>query len=218
MRRRILRQLLGPLTLAISVSVSCLPLNAGIAVYTDRAIWVGASTNLFTLDFAGLGGAPDHEYTSGLTVGGVTFTGSLDYLVVRTASPNFLYGPPDSNLGLCDARWQPGFCQPGSHITAVLPPGVTSVGWDFSGFYSSNVTVVFPDSTSFSESEPGFVGFISTSPISSLEIHSLGGPVVTNFSLNTPEPSTLSQLLAAMTMAFGTIRFWRRLSAKRGHV
>lgn len=205
-------------TLALIVVASSLPLQASIIEYTDGTAWATAATAatgapVLTISLAGLGGAPDQAYPSGLTVDGVTFTGSDSYLEVRT-SPNVLYGPPDGSLGTCDPRWL--ICPPGGNITVTLPPGVIAVGWDFSGFDPpDDVTVVFPDSTMLSESGPGFIGFVSTSPIGSFEIESLGGPVVSNFSFSTPEPSTMSLLIVAATVGLAAMRLRYQLSDRK---
>lgn len=163
---------------------SALPVKAdGVRFYTDlryqRTAWNNAVAgyNITTITFDGLG--PDKMYSSGLTVNGVTFTGTGGYLVVRglpVYAASYLYGPP------C--------CLPGSgwpvddNITVTLPAGVIAVGWDFGNFYSPGVTVTLPDGSSYTDSADfyGFVGFTSTTPIQSFAISSPGFPFVQKFS------------------------------------
>ena len=202
-------------------------ITGNITSFTDETAWESASTNLTTIDFAGLGGsstganpAGDQGYPAGLTVDGVTFSsvvsGQGPYLFVRTASPNFLYGPPDGPVcyGNCDDA------PVGSGIEVTLPADVTSISWDFANFYDSGsygvnyttgLEVEFDDGTTYTNnytgSVPVFVGFTSTAPITSLEILGPGFPTVENFSFGqtsdteiitgaAPTPEPASGLLA----------------------
>lgn len=190
------------LALALTVSgVTALPASANPIQYSNRATWQAASNSLTTITFAGLGGSPDAFYGfAGLTVSGVTFAGTSSYLYVRTFSPtNFLYGPSFA---------------PGDHITVTLPSGVTSLGWDFGNFYPpGGVTVQFSTGQTFTASGfSGFIGFTSSSPITSFQISSPGFPTVSNFSFGTsnqvvPEPSSM---LLLVTGIFGVAAQLRR--------
>jgi hypothetical protein len=182
-----------------------------ILFFNDRASWSLLSGSLNTIDFRGLGGSGtpsnygEQGYADGLTVGGVTFTGSVwvggHYLIVRN-DPAFgtyiLYGPPD---GAPD-------CAVPCGINAVLPSNTTSVGWDFGNFYAPGVTVML-NGQRFMDSEfSGFIGFISAAPIDSLEILSSGAPTVSQFSYSSvPEPSSLLLLLSAGVTGLLCIRF-----------
>jgi hypothetical protein len=57
------------------------------------------------------------------------------------------------------------------------------VGWDFASFWVPGVTVVINGTQVFTDSRDyGFIGFTSTIPITSLEIHNTGFPIVRQFS------------------------------------
>jgi hypothetical protein len=208
-----------------------------VVTFTDRQAWASASPALTTIDFAGLGGStPDSDqgYLSGLTEDGVTFNGidgdGQPYLYVRSArpevgSPDFLYGP--ANGPACFTTCGPG--NAGSGILVSLPPGTTSVGWDFANFYESGdygyyypigLEVDFSDGTVYTNGYTGrvtpwsggpmFIGFTSSAPISSFEIMGGGFPTVEDFSFGTtaaaavtaPEPSSLNLLVLGILAIF----------------
>ena len=195
-----------------------LPLQASIIQYNNQATWETASTNVQFLTLPGVPGTPDQSYPSGLTIDGVSFNGTVvnggEYLVVRP-TPSFLYGPADSNLG-CAPQLGGALCVPGGNISVQLPGGVTSVGWDFGTFYGASAVLVrFSDGESFSGSGfMGFIGFTSTSPIGSFEIHSGDLPVLSNFSFGVtaaPEPSTFSLSVMGVGLALTMKRRHERL-------
>jgi hypothetical protein len=236
------------------VVLALLPLSqmtakaGSITTFLDQTAWENASKGIASINFSGLGGSNygnDQHYIAGLTVDGVTFTGSDfnqwtdgQYLYVRNleslGGTNILYGLSD---GSAPAFWTNSTQYLPGAITVTLPAGVTSVGWDFANFYTSGaygvgstyttgLTVIFSDGTIFSDSNPNvllgngggeypnsvFIGFTSSTPITSFEILGPGYPTVSNFSFGSsaaPEPGSL----ALMALGLFALNFCRKHSA-----
>ncbi len=207
--------------------VSVLPMEASISVVSSidtqppdleslanisisAQTWMNSVGPLTSFTFAGYGSnVVDLNYPSGLTVDGVTFVGSDNYLYVRQESSvyyygsDFLYGPPQSYGYITDGN-----------ISVTLPPDVYSVGWSWGNFYDiEGMTVTFADGETFTEPGIfGFVGFTSTDPITTFEIRSPTFPVIYDqfsFVEDVPEPTYRLLLLGAVAILVAG-RVWTR--------
>lgn len=176
--------------LATQISV-----NAQVTHYTDKSAFTAASTNLSTIDFAtanpnGAGTYTSYNTSSGLTLQGVNFVGSVSNgtNVLAAVDPNFYqtYQGWDGN---------PTVLTSGSNfdaftrtITITLPNNTISVGTDLytatvgDGFNNTVRDVTFTLSTgdtfvvnTFSKPTLAFAGFISQTPITSLTVTSPNG-------------------------------------------
>ena len=162
------------------------------SVANFASAWRNSFAQLSSFSFAGFGNdLVDVNYPSGLSIDGVTFSGTGGYLYVRQEPPayyygnNFIYGPPEPN----------------GQIRVTLPAGVHAVGWSWGNFYDvEGTTITFSDGESFVESGIfGFVGFESASAITSFEISSPSFPVLYDeFSFGpAPEPTNVLVLFGA---------------------
>ncbi|MFN7923512.1 MAG: hypothetical protein U0Q16_25650 [Bryobacteraceae bacterium] len=111
-----------------------------IGTYNDRATWQGLTTGATNIDFESLGLSPGgyHDYSSGLTTGGVQFTGF-------TGSSSFLFAinPPTNaaeEFGSLTELRGPDFLS-GSYISALLPSNVTSFGLDLMTAYPNGAGI-----------------------------------------------------------------------------
>lgn len=188
--------------------------SATSITYSDAASWTAASTGLTTIDFGTLSPPPgsfiDYPSPPGLTIGGVTFTGtSADLGVVSDT--------------FCCSTYARGFdtldSGPASGIVASLPSDITAVGFylytvtlgDVTGSLPGTVTIEVNGLTDVvtTPTAPNlaFFGVTSTSPITTLTITPTqmgeGTAVdVINFAYGqtapttgVPEPGSLSLLL-----------------------
>jgi len=147
--------------------------------YDSQADWLADVTGVTSFGFSGFAD-PNYDINYGsLTTNSVTFTGAGNYLAVRNYSPPFVYGPPAGG------------------ITVGLPVGTTAVAWLGGSFYGNPVTVVI-NGESYAGLGAGFVGFTSTTPITTLSIQSAGYPTLSSFSYGSatvPDESSTLLLL-----------------------
>jgi len=178
------------------------PQTSGITQFGDKATWQNASKNITSISFDGLGGTGtdiDMPYPGGLSIDGVTFSALpsprvSNYLVVRTAASDFLYGAGDTDLGCQQVN---GPCGSGAGISVSLPPGTTSIGLDLADFRVPGVIVTFPGNTVFSvpnapvlQQDFAFAGFISPTPLQSLMVQAAGPPIIQGLSFGNASGST----------------------------
>ncbi len=179
-----------------------------IAVYTDRAAFNAASTNLTNIGFEGMV-APGQfipiPTPPGLTLLGVNFSGVMGNLIV--AGPNVYL--PTSTLASNGT----------TDIIITFPGGITAVGMDFNlagGFEPRIINFTTSTSETFSMISRGtlpftvqFFGVTSSAPITSIRITSNNPTstlVLDNVSFGQsaiPEPTTillLSSGLAGVAM------------------
>lgn len=150
---------------------------------------------------------------------------------MRTGNPNFLYGPPDGPVSFGN----PSETATGDGINVLLPSGVTSVSFDFTNLYASGdlgqlytvgLEVLFADGTTYTDDtltdtqaenlSPVFVGFTSTTPITSFEVMGGGYPAIEDFSFgqttsdtpSAPEPSYMAAVAFFMLVVVRLKRKW----------
>ena len=209
--------LIAVTTLCFATAISA---RADTVVFTNRAAFTAASTGLTTIDFEGI--APVNSvanFASGLTLQGVTFTGSTTGMVSVVDSGFF------SPL----FAFQSGAVLSGfAFIEATLPPGITAIGVDIMTTnpdgQSFDIVLstgeVFTVSTPF-RPERGFFGVTSDVAISSIRFTTVvaairGIPLSDNFSFGqaqastVPEPGTL--ILVGTGIAGIAARVLRRRS------
>lgn len=180
------------LLLALAICL-CTPLHAGIVnTYTNRATWQAATGGRTDIDFSalglGAGGYTSYSDSSGLTIGGVTFTG-------YDASNNayFLYAlNPDSgwdeNFGtgtlLKGPFWYQSAGLTTTYLQLVLPSSVTSFGIDLGtisprgsnlrilvdGVYTGSPVTTATNSLTF-------FGFTADAPVNQVRIYVDSGSV-----------------------------------------
>ena len=177
------------------IVISVVPAHAAnVTLFTNRAAFIAASSNLQNITFEGI--APPGNVSpplASLTLLGVTFSDSPgNVFVVDSAffAPTFAFGSGASLNG-------------GTGITAVLPAGITALGSDvmtalgngpFQIVLSTGDTFLVPTG---SNGVRNFAGFISDIPISSIRFNRTAGtPLFDNFVFGqavaaVPEPRTL---------------------------
>jgi PEP-CTERM motif-containing protein len=181
---------------------------ANITLFTNRAAFIAASTNLQNIDFEGI--APENSVLPGLTsltLLGVTFSDSPNTISVVDDGffrPLFDFGSGASLSG-------------GVNITAMLPAGITAVGSDvMSALGNGPFVIVLSTGESFmvpTGSAPNrlFAGFTSDEAISFIIFNRTTAlPLLDNFVFGqagpgaaVPEPTTLGLFgwgLAAVAM------------------
>lgn len=142
--------------------------RAGVVVFTSRAEFATASTNLQAVDFEGV---PSGPVFGVLTLNGVGFSGINGVLPV--VAPDFGYTGPGTallNIGVPEV----------SGIGATLPGGITAVGTDLLAIAPDNrspVVVTLSTGETFTfggDPLPArqFVGFTTDAPVAFLEIRS----------------------------------------------
>ena len=161
--------------------------NSGITQFEDKAEWQNASANIISIRFDGIGAAGadiDSGYPGGLSISGVKFSALpgqrvSNYLFVRQAVPNFLYGAGDTDLGCQQVH---GPCGSRAGISVSLPPGTTAIGLDLGAIWVPGVIVTFSDNEVFSvpsapasQQNSAFAGFISSTPLQSVKVQAAGG-------------------------------------------
>jgi hypothetical protein len=221
-----IRSAAAPLSLAALIAFglsAALRANAQTTIYTNSAAYNDASLQIATLAFDGLAadqnGFQDYGKPGALNVAGVTFTTGADtdlYVIgpgyVDGAGHSFDF-PGDGTATLDVEHGSP------SVLTATLPAGVSAVGTEIGGFYSSaTLTITINGTSTFTYTAPaahtglGYVGFID--PSGTISTISISDPspdsgstnlVVDNFSYGidaAPEPSQLAALgLGALCVA-----------------
>ena len=201
-------------TVLILLSVSSLPATAGVIEFTDRAAWLAAAGPVNNIDFEGLapaGGRKDFN-------GPVTFSG------VQFSAP-FYGGIAESvvsaGLDFVNA-WGSGDklqAREGVEFDITLPAGVKAVGSDImitstfffgtNGHYTATLSTGDVFTNIFSSGPPmrSFVGFISTTPITSLTLASNPSlAMIDNFAFTStavPEPSSFALFGVAILALWG---------------
>ena len=200
-----LRKLLYTLAAFAAVAFASASARADTVVFTSRALFNGAATNLTTLDFEGI--APTNSvanFPTPLTLGGVTFSGPSGGLQVSVLDSGFFAPLFQFNSGAVLG----GF----SFIDVTLPSGITAIGTDLMSTNPSGspFQVVLANGETFVVNTPlrperGFFGITTDVAIASIRFTTLsaapgqspGIPLLDNFSFGqrqaaaVPEPATL---------------------------
>jgi hypothetical protein len=181
------------------------------SVFTDHTAFISASSHLTTLDFGPLvtNGSYEQGFPSGFTLQGNTFSGYSGYLYVRPAG-----------MLLSDASvygWL------GTYIAVNLASGIYDVGTNLTGFYGGvgtltlDYTLADGTSSSFALPTTGssqFLGLVSTVPIISIAYwDSNDFPILDQFQVGTPEPSTLGIASLAILTGLGFVQLRRARAA-----
>lgn len=189
---------------------------ANITLFTNRAAFIAASTNLQNIDFEGI--APENSVLPGLTsltLLGVTFSDSPNTISVVDDgffTPLFDFGSGASLSG-------------GVNITAMLPPGITAVGSDvMSALGNGPFMIVLSSGESFlvptgAAPDRLFAGFTSDEAISFIVFNRTTAlPLLDNFVFGqavagpapVPEPTTLGLLASGLGAAVLKLRNRRK--------
>ena len=194
--------------------------QADVVLYTSESAFDAATTGLTTVDFNGIASSDSFvSYGTGpLSLSGVSFTGNGSMFVI---DPGF-YGYSYSNGGFLTSDYSSP-----DIITATLPGGgFTAVGTDFGSLFSGGATFTITLSTgdTFTVSTSGsiefgtlgFVGFTSSTPITSITFSMPDTPnynALDNFQFGTavavPEPTSVV-VFGMATLAGAVYCGWRR--------
>jgi hypothetical protein len=195
-------------------------LSAAVIEFTDRATWLAAAGATTNVDFEGIAPAGSFKDFAGpLTLSGVVFSGP-NGVSVRSAGLDYVnaWGSGD--------KLQASFS---TEFDITLPPGVTAVGSDImitstfflslpGGTYTATLSTGDVFTNIFSSGPPtrSFVGFISTSPITSLKLVSNPSlAMIDNFAINSavPEPGSLSLFCPGLLGIFALLARARKMSS-----
>jgi hypothetical protein len=211
-------------SLAVVVGLgSAASARADVIVFTSRAAFTAASTNLRTIDFEGLSSTPEFGV---LSLNDVGFSGGNG--VIPVTAPNFGYTGPGAalvNIGVPEI----------SGINVTLPAGVTAVGTDLLANPPDNISpIVITLSTGETFTVSGeplpvrqFVGFTSDVAITSLQFLSNSGPdaaasrigvddlVFSRVQAQIPEPTTLILLSTGLAAVGAAVRKRRKARPRR---
>ncbi|MBS0265242.1 MAG: PEP-CTERM sorting domain-containing protein [Planctomycetes bacterium] len=205
---------------------------AGVTIYADQASFNAATSGITTIGFEGI--APADGFTAygpggSLTLSGVTFTAGAGVdLFVNSSTYYAVNQPPSYDLGSGDYLLA-GNLAP-TLLDVQLPgSGMSAVAFYFGTFDDSTsqvqITLSTGDVLTLSASYPTstFVGFTSTSPITSLELLITGGDrqdtlTLDNFQFGTvvPEPGSIIVLCIGLTTVCGINWLRRRESLVHG--
>jgi len=209
-------------TLFILLPALSLSATAGVMEFTDRAAWLAAAGAVTNIDFEGI--APPGGFT--------TFTAPVTFSGVQFSGP---YTSQPSGGGIQESvvssgrdyvnAWGSGDklqSGPGVEFDITLPAGVMAVGSDImitstfffgtSGTYTTTLSTGDVFTNIFSSGPPtrSFVGFISTTPITSLTLVSNPSlAMIDNFAFTAtvvPEPSSLVLFGAGILALFVLVR------------
>ena len=176
--------------------------HAQVTLFTDRAAFLAATTNLVTLDFSSL---INYNYSTpnGVTLNGVQFVGTqtatgsnflyvagpntYPYYAGWNDNPIILQGPPGQDNGQYSA----------GYLDIKLPANTTVVGMNLYTVLDEGRPITFSLSTgqtftvgTFTKPTLAFAGFTSRTPITSIRVTTADKafPNLSSFCLN-PSPS-----------------------------
>jgi|SRR5579872_2020849 len=214
----------------------CVPARASVTVFTDFNTWQSATSNVNTIAFEGIAGANGFtQYNGGsngdtLTIGSVSFQGfdhastGLD-LEVNNQVPSW---------GTGAILQGPGHFDGNSRIVATVGGGVFAIGSDVFNNNggtpdSGSVNVVLStDATIYTVNTiagltgHAFIGFVSTTPITSIAFFpSSPDPVaIDNFSTGgqaaSPTPEAATTILCGIGLLLMGWRFRRNVNSDVG--
>jgi hypothetical protein len=212
------------LTLLVVVAMSPSLVNAAVIEFTNRAAWLTAAGTVTNSDFEGIAPAGGSKGFAGpLTLSGVQFSSTplgvsvvsagLDYVNAWGSGDKLLGGPVEFDI--------------------TLPAGVTAVGSDImitstfflpipSGTYTATLSTGDVFTNIFSSAPPtrSFVGFISTSPITSIKLVSSPSlAMIDNFAFKSatsaiPEPGSLPLMYSGLLGIFALLLARGRKTAR----
>ena len=198
-----IRKLLYTLAAFAALAFASAPARADTAVFTTRALFEGAATNLTTITFEGI--APTNSvanFSSPLTLQGVTFSGS----------PTGMVSVVDSGFFAPLFQFNSGAVLSGfAFVEVTLPAGITAIGTDLMSTNPTGLSfqVVLSTGETFVVNTPlgperGFFGITTDVAIASIRFTTIpnqngsaGIPLLDNFSFGqaqaaaVPEPATI---------------------------
>lgn len=210
---------LSAIVVMIATSLSAAP----VTVYTDQGTFDAAAGALTTVTFDGIASTNGFvSYGAGsVTLSGATFANSTG----GSGSTLFIVDPGFYANSYSSGFMTNDYSTTGSDvITVTLPGPETAVGFNFGSIFSGGATFTvgldalgpFSPSTSGSigSGTLGFVGYISTTPFSTVTLTLPDSPdygVIDNFAFgaagsSVPEPSTLMSLAGGL----GILAFFAR--------
>jgi hypothetical protein len=210
METKLARLTLGLALLAFNAQLA----SAHVTEYTDQAAFDAAASGLGDFNFQGL--APNNTAVFGdVNVGGVTFSAGSgsDWVMNTTGGPSPpLYGGASFFSATTDDASP-------SQVVCTLARA-TSLGFTFGDYVDPAIplTVILSGGESFTLTTPsnagfdtGFVGFVSSTPITSVTFADQGSAVdIVNFQVSAtplPEPGTLALMATGL---LGTALLGRR--------
>jgi len=158
--------------------LSAVGLNAD-TIYTDRASFTANTGGTSTIDFATLAD-PITFFTSytpgfGPTVGGVGFSSSailpdsVQPQLLFALTPNTIYNSQSEGLLASESQYNTAMPM---DLQVSIPGGVTAVGFEYLT-NNTGLTIALSDGTTQTlSSTSGFIGFTSTTPITSVSLTS----------------------------------------------
>lgn len=194
--------------------------TAATTFYTNPASFAAATSGLVTYNFQGIAPPNYFALAPSFTVGGVTFDNYGNDFIIP-ASLFGVYGGVD---------FYSGQVRPNTTITL---PGVTAFSLNYGSYSNANpgtpISFTLNDGSVFSTNLPGveatltFLGFTSTTPITSILVYNdvaVPSPVfdVVNFQVGqlgnaVPEPASWAMLIMGFGLTGAVLRKQRRAIA-----
>jgi hypothetical protein len=178
----------------------------GVTVYTSAAAFAAATTGPSTIGFDGII-VPPAMFAGfpSLSLGGATFSDGDPAVDVNVTAAGF-YGP--SITYPADFLVDAGNTDPANTLNITFASGQAAVGLDFGALFSSVTSTLtastgtaVTDTATASAGSTEFVGFVSTTPITSLSLTVTGDSYVLEdvvLASPVPEPTTWAMLILAM--------------------